>query len=83
MHITQARTQRVVFVDREAQRYIRTIAFVGIVGQICIIRLEVVIEDTTTETHTIDGEVRVGDRQLSIGLIVVFGAANPDGITGT
>ncbi len=83
MYITQARTQRVVFVDREAQRHVCTITFVGIVGQVCIIRFKVVIEDAATKAHTINGEVRVSDRQLSIGLVVVFGAVNPDRITGT
>ncbi len=83
MYITQTRTQRVVFVYREAKRYVCTITFVGIVGQIRIIRFKVVIEDAATEAHTINGEVRVGYRQLSIGLVVVFGAVDPNRITGT
>lgn len=72
MYITRARTQRVVFVDREAQRHVCTITFVGIVGQVCIIRFKVVIEDSATKAHTINSEVRVSDRQLSIGLVVVL-----------
>ena len=62
MYITQTRTQRIVFVNREAERYVSTITFVGIVGQVCIIRFKVVIEDATAKAHTVNGEVRVGDR---------------------
>lgn len=72
MHIPDARAQRVVFVDREAQRDVCTIAFVGIVRQIRIVRVKVIIEDTTAEAHTVYGEVRVGHRQLGIGLVVVL-----------
>ncbi len=83
MHIPDARAQRVVFVDREAQRDVCTIAFVGIVRQIRIVRVKVIIEDTTAEAHTVYGEVRVGHRQLGIGLVVVFGAVDPDSIAST
>ena len=83
MHIAQARTQRIVFVNREAQRDVCTIAFVGIVRQVRIVSVEVVIENTTAEADAIHGKVRVRHRQFSIGLIVVFGAVNPNGIAGT
>ena len=52
MHITDAGAQRVVFIDREAQRNVCTIAFVGIVRQIRIVRIKVIIEDTTAEAYT-------------------------------
>ena len=57
MYITQTCTQRVIFVDREAQRHVCTITLVGIVGQVGVICLEVIIEETTTEAYTIYGEV--------------------------
>lgn len=83
MHITDAGAQRVVFVDREAQRNVCTIAFVGIVRQIRIVRIKVIIEDTTAEAYTVYGEVRVGHRQLGIGLVVIFGTVDPDSIAST
>ena len=83
MNITDPGAQRVVFVDREAQRDVCTITFVGIVRQIRIVRIEVIIEDTAAEAHTVNGEVRVGHRQFRIGLVIVFGAVDPDRITGT
>ena len=70
MYITQTCTQRVIFVDREAQRHVCTITLVGIVGQVGVICLEVIIEETTTEAYTIYSEVRVGYRQFSIGLVM-------------
>lgn len=72
MHIAQTRAQRIVFVDREAQRNVCTIAFVGIVRQVRIVSVEVVIEHTTAEADAIHGKVRVRHRQFSIGLIVVL-----------
>ena len=83
MHIAKARAQRVVLVDREAQRNICTIALVGIVRQIRIVSIEVVIEDTTAEADAIHGKVRVRHRQFSIGLVIVFGAVNSHRIAGT
>lgn len=83
MHIPYARAQRVVLVDREAERHIRTVTLVGIVGQIRIVRLEVVIEDTTTEAHAVNGKVWVSNGQFAVSLVVVFGSVNPHGITCT
>lgn len=83
MDITQTSTQRVVLVDGEAKRHVRTVTLVGIVGQVGIIRFKVVIEDTTTEAHAVNGKVWVSNGQFAVGLVVVFGTVNPHGITGT
>ncbi len=83
MYITQTCTQRVIFVNREAQRHVCTITLVGIVGQVGVICLEVIIEETTTEAYTIYSEVRVGYRQFSIGLVIVFGPVDTNSITCT
>ena len=65
------------------ERTVWTIALVGIVRQIRIVRIKVIIEDTTAEAYTVNGEVWVGNRELGIGLVVVFGPVDTDRIAST
>lgn len=60
MDIAKTNTQSIVFINREAQRAVHTITLVSIVGQVGIVGLKIVIEQTAAETNAVNREVGVG-----------------------
>src|SRR5690606_16987997 len=69
--------------NREAKRTIQTVTLVGIRGEVRIVRFKVVIEDTTAQAYTVNGEVWVGNGELRVSLVVVFRPVDTDRVART